>query len=103
MAGLGVVKGKPIRVEVKDGFAINISGGVQAKKLDATLNKYGQLARNIAEFGIGTNYKAKLSGVLLEDEKVMGTIHIALGDNKSMGGTVDIPIHLDGVVKNSLF
>ncbi|MCX6167824.1 MAG: aminopeptidase [Ignavibacteriales bacterium] len=99
MASLGVVKGKPIRIEVKDGFAINISGSAQAKKLDATLNKFGNLSRNIAEFGIGTNHKAKLSGVLLEDEKVMGTIHIALGDNKSMGGTVDIPIHLDGVVK----
>ncbi|MHB8905400.1 MAG: aminopeptidase [Melioribacteraceae bacterium] len=99
MASLGVVKGKPIRVEVKDGFAVNISGGSQAKKLDETLNKFGNLSRNIAEFGIGTNHKAKLSGVLLEDEKVMGTIHIALGDNKSMGGNVDIPIHLDGVVK----
>ncbi len=99
MASLGVVKGKPIRVEVKDGFAVNISGGSQAKKLDETLNKFGNLSRNIAEFGIGTNHKAKLSGVLLEDEKVMGTIHIALGDNKSMGGDVDIPIHLDGVVK----
>ena len=99
MAGLGVVKSKPIRIEVKEGYAVNVSGGVQAKKLDATLTKYGKLARNIAEFGIGTNDKAKLSGVLLEDEKVMGTIHIALGDNKSMGGNVDIPIHLDGVVK----
>ncbi len=99
MASLGVVKGKPIRIEVKDGFAVNISGGSQAKKLDETLNKFGNLSRNIAEFGIGTNHKAKLSGVLLEDEKVMGTIHIALGDNKSMGGDVDIPIHLDGVVK----
>jgi leucyl aminopeptidase (aminopeptidase T) len=29
----------------------------------------------------------------------MGTIHIALGDNKSMGGNVDVPIHLDGIVK----
>lgn len=99
MASLGVVKGKPIRIEVKDGFAVNISGGSQAKKLDETLSKFGNLSRNIAEFGIGTNHKAKLSGVLLEDEKVMGTIHIALGDNKSMGGNVDIPIHLDGVVK----
>lgn len=99
MASIGVVKGKPIRIEVKDGYAVNVSGGNQAKKLDDTLNKYDQLARNIAEFGIGTNYKAKLSGILLEDEKVMGTIHIALGDNKSMGGLVNVPIHLDGVVK----
>ena len=29
----------------------------------------------------------------------MGTIHIALGNNISMGGSVNVPIHLDGVVK----
>ena len=99
MAGIGVIKGKPIRIEVKDGLAFNISGGAQAKKLNAILEKYGDAGRNIAEFGIGTNDKVKLSGLLLEDEKVMGTIHIALGDNKSMGGNVNVPVHLDGVVK----
>lgn len=99
MAGIGMIKGKPIRIEVVDGLAKNITGGAQAKKLDSILEKYGDAGRNIAEFGIGTNGKAKLSGLLLEDEKVMGTIHIALGDNKSMGGNVHVPIHLDGVVK----
>jgi leucyl aminopeptidase (aminopeptidase T) len=100
MAGIGVIDGKPIRIEVIDGYAERISGGKQAKQLVKMLDKVGRLARNIAEFGIGTNDKAKLSGVLLEDEKVMGTIHIALGDNKSMGGNVNVPLHLDGVVKN---
>jgi len=99
MSGVGVIDKKPITIQVENGFATKISGGVQAKKLDAILNKYGKFARNIAEFGIGTNDKAKLSGIILEDEKVMGTIHIALGDNKSMGGNVDVPIHLDGIVK----
>lgn len=99
MAGIGVIKNKPIRIDVKDGLAINISGSTQAKKLKSILEKYGDLGKNIAEFGIGTNNKVKLSGLLLEDEKVMGTIHIALGDNKSMGGNVNVPIHLDGVVK----
>jgi leucyl aminopeptidase (aminopeptidase T) len=28
----------------------------------------------------------------------MGTIHIAFGDNKSMGGTVRVASHLDGLV-----
>ena len=70
-----------------------------AKKLKQQLDAVGKDARNIAEFGIGTNDSAKLSGVLLEDEKVMGTIHIALGNNVSMGGSVNVPIHLDGVVK----
>lgn len=99
MAGIGMIKGKPIRIEVKDGYAVNVSGGTQAKKLNNILSKYDMMARNIAEFGIGTNDRAKLSGLLLEDEKVMGTIHIAIGDNKSMGGNVNVPIHLDGVVK----
>ena len=98
-AGLGLIKNVNIKVEVKDGLAVKITGGKEAETLNKMLNKVGKLARNIAEFGIGTNDSAKLSGILLEDEKVMGTIHIALGNNKSMGGTVGVPIHLDGVVK----
>jgi leucyl aminopeptidase (aminopeptidase T) len=99
MAGLGLVKNTNIKIEVQNGYASKITGGILAKKLNAMLDKEGREARNIAEFGIGTNDSAKLSGVLLEDEKVMGTIHIALGNNVSMGGNVNVPIHLDGVIK----
>ncbi|HEX9252683.1 MAG TPA: aminopeptidase [Ignavibacteriaceae bacterium] len=99
MAGLGLIKNANIKIEVENGYATKISGGTLAKKLKVMLDKVGKDARNIAEFGIGTNDSAKLSGVLLEDEKVMGTIHIALGNNVSMGGSVNVPIHLDGVVK----
>jgi leucyl aminopeptidase (aminopeptidase T) len=98
-AGLGLIKNSKITVEVKNGMAVKITGGKEAGVLNKMLDKAGKQARNIAEFGIGTNDSAKLSGILLEDEKVMGTIHIALGNNKSMGGTVGVPIHLDGVVK----
>jgi leucyl aminopeptidase (aminopeptidase T) len=99
MAGLGLIKNANIKIEVENGYATKISGGTLANKLKVMLDKVGKDARNIAEFGIGTNDSAKLSGVLLEDEKVMGTIHIALGNNVSMGGSVNVPIHLDGVVK----
>ena len=98
MAGLGLIKNANIKIEVENGYATKISGGTLANKLKAMLEKVEKDARNIAEFGIGTNDSAKLSGVLLEDEKVMGTIHIALGNNVSMGGSVNVPIHLDGVV-----
>ncbi|MDT3696226.1 MAG: aminopeptidase [Ignavibacterium sp.] len=99
MAGLGLMKNVKIKIEVENGYAAKITGGVTARKLKNMLDSVGKDARNIAEFGIGTNDSAKLSGVLLEDEKVMGTIHIALGNNVSMGGSVNVPIHLDGVVK----
>ena len=98
-AGLGLMKNTKVKVEVKNGFATKITGGKPAQKLNAMLDEVGRRARNIAEFGIGTNDSAKLSGVLLEDEKVMGTVHIALGNNVTMGGTFNVPIHVDGVIK----
>ncbi len=99
MAGLGLMKNAKIKIEVEKGFATKITGGSAATKLKKMLDSVGKNARNIAEFGIGTNDSAKLSGILLEDEKVLGTVHIALGNNISMGGRVNVPIHLDGVIK----
>lgn len=98
MAGVGVTS-QPIRIVVKDGCATDITGGPEAAKLIELLEPHGKDGRNVAEFGIGTNDRAKLTGVILEDEKVMGTIHIAFGDNKSMGGRVGVASHIDGLVK----
>jgi aminopeptidase len=99
MAGVGVTT-EPIRIIVEGGYATEITGGREAEQLIALLEPHGRDARNVAEFGIGTNDRARLTGVILEDEKVMGTIHIAFGDNKSMGGTVRVASHLDGLVKS---
>ncbi|MBP7496604.1 MAG: aminopeptidase [Bacteroidales bacterium] len=97
MAAIGLLD-EPITVDVVDGYAVNISGGEAAAKLTAMLDKAGRDARAVAEFGLGTNYKAILTGQILEDEKVYGTIHIAFGNNLSMGGSIGIGIHLDGLV-----
>jgi len=85
-------------MKVNSGFVREISGGTEAKKLKALLDSVGELAYNIAELGIGTNDKAKLVGSVLEDEKVMGTVHMALGDNMSMGGKISVRSHLDGII-----
>ncbi len=97
MAGIGMIK-TPLRVEVVDGYAETITGGEEAERLIALLDKVGRDARAVAEFGMGTNYKAQLTGMILEDEKVFGTIHIAFGNNISMGGNVAVNSHLDGLV-----
>ena len=97
-AGIGVMK-QPLRLEVTDGYVTDITGGQDAEKLKGLLEPHGREAYNIAELGVGTNDTARISGILLEDEKVAGTVHIAVGSNASMGGTVAVPVHLDGVIK----
>ncbi|MBS3098224.1 aminopeptidase [Candidatus Woesearchaeota archaeon] len=98
LGGIGKVD-MPVRVLVKNGCVIKITGKKSAKELNKLLKGAGKRARVIAELGIGTNYKAKLTGNLLEDEKAIGTCHIALGDNTGFGGKNEVPLHIDGVIK----
>jgi leucyl aminopeptidase (aminopeptidase T) len=84
---------------VKNGFVTKIEGCECAEKLTEDLKRLGRNAHNVAEFGIGLNEKAIITGTLLEDEKVLGTAHCAVGSNFTFGGTVKAPCHLDGVFK----
>jgi len=96
-AGIGKLK-EPITIHVKNGYAYDFSGD-RAIKLQEFLKKFkDKNAFNIAEFGIGTNNKAIITGNVLEDEKVFGTCHIALGNNFGFGGQVNIPVHVDGII-----
>lgn len=96
MSGLGVLD-SPLEFTVRDRYVIDIKGK-HAERLNTMLDKVGEKARNIAEFGIGINPEARLIGNVLEDEKVGGTVHIALGDNSTFGGDVIAGIHLDGII-----
>jgi len=100
LAGIGKIKGNPVIVTIKNGYANKFDGGEQAQELFKQLNTLGKKAMNVAELGIGTNHEATISGQILEDEKVMGTIHVAFGNNIGMGGTCDVGIHIDGVITN---
>jgi len=94
-SGLGMLA-RPIVIEIEKGTAKKITGerGRLARMLDAC----GPKGRNLAELGIGTNDRARITGNVLEDEKVMGTIHLAFGDNSTFGGKVKVDVHLDGMV-----
>lgn len=98
-ASIGSIVKKPIKITVRNGYAIKFEGGKQAEELHKRLKKLkSKAAFHIGELGIGTNDKAKICGNTLEDEKVLGTAHIALGDNTSFpGGIMSAPCHIDGV------
>ena len=88
---------EPLRLTVENGIVVEIEGNDSHRaNLEA---KFAQNAncRNIAELGIGTNDKASRPDNVLEAEKILGTIHIALGDNSGFGGTVSAPFHEDYV------
>jgi len=97
IASVGVLK-KPVTVTVKEGFATSITGGPEASKFDSLLSAVKKEAYNVAELGVGCNPKGRLIGIILEDEKVYGTVHVALGDNSTFGGNVQAGIHLDGIM-----
>jgi len=87
----GIIK-KPIKMYISKGYVTKILGTREARILRKQLAHFGKKARNIAELGIGTNHKAILTGNILEDEKILGTVHVAVGNNISMGGTCDVGI-----------
>ena len=88
---------EPIVVEIQDGRATRFSGP-RGREWFRTMEPYGDAALAVAELGIGTNETAQVTGNVLEDEKIMGTIHVAFGDNHTFGGTNRVSSHQDGVV-----
>ncbi len=95
---MGKIIKQPLIITVKNGRVQRFQGP-DAIQLEALLKSADKNAYNIAELGIGTNPNARLTGVVLEDEKVLGTVHIALGDNTSyVGGHTKSKIHEDGIL-----
>ena len=89
----------PIEIKVKDGSGYKLTGKEEAEKLRKIIKPFGRASRNIAEFGIGTNPNAILTGESIEDEKVLGTAHIALGNPNFEGGSIKNFLHLDLILK----
>lgn len=87
----------PITLDINEGRVVTVSGRDEyARILEAKLGERRDNA-NIAELGIGTNDQARRPDNILESEKILGTVHVALGDNSTFGGTVKTPFHQDFV------
>jgi leucyl aminopeptidase (aminopeptidase T) len=89
---------EPVRITVEDG---RLSGaeGEWGARWTALMDAAGADGRNLAELGVGTNERATLTGNILEDEKMLGTVHVAFGASAGIGGTVAVPIHLDCLIE----
>ena len=94
VAGIGKLQ-SPLKVTIEKGRIVDAEGPDATRLLQILGDGDG---RQLGEFGIGTNDKARITGVVLEDEKVYGTIHVAFGSNNTFGGVIAAGVHIDGVV-----
>ena len=89
---------RPMALWVRDGLLHEVEGDGPAADLLRRKIKESPLNANVAELGVGTNPGAKRPDNILESEKILGTIHVAFGDNHGFGGKVATPFHQDYVV-----
>ncbi len=91
------IPAEPVRLTVEGGRLVDATGPEGARLLEL-LSAHGEEGTTIAELGIGTNERAELTGQIIEDEKLLGTAHVAFGASEAIGGRVQVPVHLDSVV-----
>jgi len=98
MSGQGRVD-EPVVFTVEAGQVVDIEDDQLRGEVETAAAEVGDAAYNLAELGIGTNVGVTaLVGSVLLDEKVAGTVHVAIGDDAGIGGDVVAPIHADGIM-----
>ncbi len=94
MVGIGKLE-SPLHMKISGGKLREVTGD-KSENLDILLKN--ETNGTLCELGIGTNEAAILNGIILEDEKVYGTVHIAFGTNASFGGVNKAECHMDGII-----
>lgn len=101
--GLGPIT-EPIRCYVENGFIVRIEGGREADILREGLAAFHDpRVYWVAEIGFGLNPACKISGRMLQDEGMFGTMHIGIGNNLSYGGDNDTPVHIDLIMRTPTY
>jgi 2,5-dihydroxypyridine 5,6-dioxygenase len=88
----------PVRLKINKGKVVNISGSIEARKLEKIMAGAGENSYRVGEVGVGTNpYQPIVDSN--GDKKATGTFHIGVGCNASpcFGG-----VHYDGKNKSSI-
>ncbi len=96
---VGILKEK-ITCRIERGRIVDVKGGPQAQKFADILKAYKDPQMYmLAEFGIGMNPCAQLTGEsYLEDESALGTVHFGFGTNLSQGGNRKAAAHFDAII-----
>jgi aminopeptidase len=99
IGGIGPVN-TPVELAVQEGTVQKVSGEDEQvlRRVNDSLNT-DEWAKTVGEFAFGINPNARFVKEFLEAEKLLGTIHIAFGNNLDMpGGKNHSENHMDFLV-----
>lgn len=90
------VEVRGVELELRDGEVVSATAEIGQEHLERALSTDAG-ARRLGELGIGTNYGIdRPTGTILFDEKIGGTVHLALGRSyPETGGTNESALHWD--------
>ncbi len=93
---VGILK-EPIKVTIKNNRVVKMEGGAQAQQLKEYIETYGDENKwNCpAEISPGLNPNARVRGVMREDKKLYGAVHIAVGNGSGLRSR----LHIDGIIR----
>jgi aminopeptidase len=98
-------QGQPVRgleLEFENGYVRPVRAETGLEIFRETVENAGGDAARLGEFGLGLNPAVTaVTGFLLLDEKMLGTAHLALGENRPLGGINNSALHWDLVVQNA--
>jgi leucyl aminopeptidase (aminopeptidase T) len=100
IAGNKKLFSKPIVLFLKNNQISRIKGEKAAEQLRKELRKFGKNGRKIHEIGVGTNDKAVLGFSAQEDEKALGTLNIAFGQNHTTKAKGKLIQAIKGIILN---
>lgn len=91
----------PVRLLVERGRIVRIDGDPAVVTLLTRLfdDVGDDRSKVLAECGVGLNPDALLQGLMLTDEGAFGCLHFGFGANSTVGGTNEVPFHLDFVFR----
>ena len=96
--GYGSLKSNLI-LDFKDGKIVSFSGKEYVKQLNDILHSKEESVKILCELGLGANHlRTKIRGEF-DDKKMLGSAHIALGDNHTIGGRNVSNLHVDFLVR----
>jgi len=98
IGGIGILK-NPVRIEASKGRAEKVSGDPRVVRRVEKALETDEWSRNVGEFAMGINHRARFVQEFLETEKIAGTSHIAFGANIDFpGGKNNSTNHMDFLI-----